>query len=138
MTDWQAPWAVLMTKAKGESIIHETVFESRFGYIDELKKMGANIKLFNPTVDSPMDYYNFNPEDDNKEFFHAAKITGPVALHNAVVGITDLRAGATLVIAALAAKGETVIHGIEIIERGYEDFDIRLLSLGADIKIVRE
>lgn len=138
MTDWQAPWAVLMTKAKGESIIHETVFESRFGYVHELKKMGANITLFNPTVANPKEFYNFNPEDDNKEFFHAAKINGPVQLHNAVVDIADLRAGATLVIAALAAKGETIIHGIDIIERGYEDFDGRLRKLGAEIKIIKE
>lgn len=138
MTDWQAPWAVLMTKAKGESVIHETVFESRFGYVRELKKMGANIRLFNPPVDNSKKLYNFNPEDDSKDFFHAAKIIGPVALHNAVVDITDLRAGATLVIAALAAAGETVIHGIEIIERGYEDFDKRLRQIGADITIVRE
>ncbi len=138
MTDWQAPWAVLMTRAKGVSIIHETVFESRFGYVHELKKMGANITLFKPSVENPEEIYNFNPEDDSNEFFHAARINGPVHLHNAVVNITDLRAGATLVIAALAAKGETVIHGIEIIKRGYENFDERLRRLGADITVLTE
>lgn len=133
MTDWQAPWAVLMTKASGRSIIHETVFSNRFGYVKELRKMGAKIKLFNPYVQDPDSVYNFNHEDDETEYFHAVEITGPTTLHNGVVTISDLRAGASLVVAALAAKGETVIHGVHLINRGYEDFDGRLRSLGADI-----
>ena len=60
MTDWQAPWAVLMTQAKGTSTIHETVFESRFSYVSELSKMGAHIEFFDPAIDNPKDYYNFN------------------------------------------------------------------------------
>ncbi len=138
MTDWQAPWAVLMTQAKGESIIHETVFENRFSYVSELKKMGARISLFNPKVENPKEFYNFNMEDDDPKFFHAAKISGLTHLHNAIVNISDLRAGATLVIAALAAKGESVVHGIPIIQRGYASFDERLRSLGADIKVVED
>lgn len=138
MTDWQGPWAVLMTKANGQSVIHETVYENRFGYVEELKKMGGEIELFNPEVKNPYKTYNFNINDDKKEYFHAGKIKGPISLHNAVVNITDLRAGATLVIAALAAKGESVIFGVEHIDRGYENFDERLKSLGADIKRVKE
>lgn len=138
MTDWQAPWTVLMTSTKGESIIHETVFENRFSYVNELKKMGANITLFNLPVDNTKTFYNFNPSDDAPEYFHAAKVIGPTSLHNAIVDIADLRAGATLVIAALAAKGDTFIHGIDIIERGYEQFDERIRKLGGDIKVIKE
>lgn len=138
MTDWQAPWAVLMTKAHGDSIIHETVFENRFSYANELKKMGAKIDFFNPVVENAKDFYNFNTEDDNPDFFHAIKIHGPEVLHDAVLSISDLRAGATLVLGALAAKGKSIIHGVEHLDRGYEDFDKRLNMLGADIQRVNE
>ncbi len=136
MTDWQAPWAVLMTQARGESIIHERVYESRFGYVEQLQKMGADIELFNPEVDNPDEFYNFNIEDDKKTNKHAAKIKGPTDLHNAIVTITDLRAGATLVLAAVAAQGESVLLEIQHLDRGYEKFENRLNSLGADIRRV--
>lgn len=138
MTDWQGPWAVLMTQVKGSSILHETVYENRFGYVGELDKMGARIDLFNPKVENPKDFYNFNIEDDKKDYKHALRIHGPVDLHNAVVDITDLRAGATLVLAALAAKGESVIFGVEHLDRGYEEFEKRLQKLGADIRREKE
>ena len=133
MTDWQAPWAVLMTKANGESIIHETVYESRLGYARQLKKMGAKVKFFNPEVKNPKAVYNFNTGDDSN-LYHALKIKGPAELHNGVVKVTDLRAGATLVLAALSARGESVILEIEHLDRGYENFDKRLRKLGANIK----
>ena len=138
MTDWQAPWAVLMTQADGESIIHERVYESRFGYVGELRKMGASIELFNPEVKNPGEFYNFNIKDDKKNNKHAARIKGPTPLHNGVVTITDLRAGATLVLAALAAKGESVILEVYHLDRGYEKFDFRLNNLGADIRRVKD
>ena len=138
MTDWQGPWTVLMTKAKGVSTVHETVFENRFGYVEELRKMGVHIELFNPKVDEPASFYNFNLEDDQPEYFHAAKIVGPTKLHDAVITISDIRAGATLVLAALAAKGKSVIFGVERLDRGYEKIEERLRSLGADIKRVKE
>jgi UDP-N-acetylglucosamine 1-carboxyvinyltransferase len=134
MTDWQGPWAVLMTKVKGECVIHETVYENRFSYVSELRKMGGKIDLFNPKVEDPQSFYNFNVEDDKSEFKHAAKILGETRLHNAVVRITDLRAGATLVLAALAATGESVLLEVEHLDRGYEKLDERLGALGADIK----
>lgn len=138
MTDWQSGWAVLMTKANGTSVIHETVFESRFAYAEELKKMGAQIELFNPEVSSPKEFYNFNIADDSESYFHAAKIHGPCALHNAVVTISDLRAGATLVLAALAASGKSVIFGVEQLDRGYEKLDKRLSVLGAVVERIDE
>jgi UDP-N-acetylglucosamine 1-carboxyvinyltransferase len=138
MTDWQAPWAVLMTQAQGQSIIHEAVFENRFGYVKELKKMGAQIKPEYMKVENPDDFYNFNLEDDAPDSFHAIQISGPSTLHNAIVSISDLRAGASLVIAALAASGETTIHGVHLINRGYENFSERLTNLGAEVRSISE
>jgi UDP-N-acetylglucosamine 1-carboxyvinyltransferase len=138
MTDWQAPWAVLMTQAEGTATIHETVFENKLGYIKDLKKMGARAELFNPPVTNKADVYNFNLDDDKPEYYHAVRISGPTKLHDAIVTMHDIRAGAAVVLAALAAKGETVIHNIHLIRRGYESFDDRLNSLGADVRIVTE
>lgn len=138
MTDWQGPWAVLMTKAKGISTIHETVFENRFSYVPELRKMGAHIELFNPQLNNPREVYNFNIEDVGEKTFHAIRIFGPKKLHNAAVYISDLRAGATLVLGALAASGKSVIFGIENLDRGYERFEKRLKQLGADIQRIKE
>jgi len=138
MTDWQAPWAVLMTQAKGTSTIHETVFESRFSYVSELSKMGAHIEFFDPAIDNPKDYYNFNWEDRVQGYHQGIRIAGPTALHNAVLEIDDLRAGATLVLAALSAPGESVVHGVEQVDRGYEKIEERLRALGAHIERVTE
>lgn len=138
MTDWQGVWAVLMTQAHGDSIIHETVYENRFGYVEELKKMGAKIDLFNIKVKDPENLYNFNYSKLDGNLKHAAKIQGKTDLHNAVLNVSDLRAGATLVIAALIAKGENVVYGVEHLERGYENFDKRLERLGANIKVLNE
>lgn len=138
MTDWQAPWAVLMTQAEGISIIHETVFENKLGYINDLKKMGARAELFNPNPKNPEEVYNFNLADDSPTYFHAVRITGPVKLHNAVVTMHDIRAGAAVVLAALAATGETTIHNVHLVDRGYEKFEERLLSLGAKVKRTEE
>ncbi len=138
MTDWQGPWLILMTQGKGISTIHETVYENRFGYIEELRKMGAKIELFNPVVKDSEKFYNFNFEDNKKEYKHAAKIYGPVDFHNAVINISDLRAGATLVLGALCAKGESVVFGVEHLDRGYEDFDRRIKKLGGNIQRVKE
>jgi UDP-N-acetylglucosamine 1-carboxyvinyltransferase len=138
MTDWQGPWAVLMTQAKGNAVIHETVYENRFGYVSELKKMGAEISLFNPEIENPEKVYNFNLSDNNSSYFHAIRIKGPTLLHNGVVEVSDLRAGATLVLAALFAKDESVIFGVEHLDRGYEKLEERLRTLGADIKRIKE
>lgn len=138
MTDWQAPWAVLMTQAYGRSTIHETVFENKMGYIDDLNKMGAKIRSFKPTVENGETMYNFNLSDDNPENIHAIKIDGPVKLHNAVLTTVDLRAGAAVVLAALRAQGTSTIFGIDKLDRGYEMFEQRLNSLGANIKRKKE
>ncbi|QQG44825.1 MAG: UDP-N-acetylglucosamine 1-carboxyvinyltransferase [Candidatus Roizmanbacteria bacterium] len=133
MTDWQPNWAVLMTQAKGESIIHERVFENRFSYVNELKKLGAKIEFIPLGVANPKDFYNFdyNPE---KIYQQAIKITGHTPLHNAALQIKDLRAGASLIIAALVATGESVVQGASIVERGYEDFEKKVQLLGGKVK----
>lgn len=139
MTDWQGPWSVLATQAEGESTIHETVYENRFAYVSELKKMGAKLDFYNPTVANPREFYNFNFEDEEQKYKNQGlKINGPTKLHNAVLDIADLRAGATLVIACLIAKGASIVYGFEHIERGYEAFDTRIRSLGASIVAIPE
>jgi UDP-N-acetylglucosamine 1-carboxyvinyltransferase len=135
-TDWQALWTTLMTQASGESVIHETIYESRFAYVEDLKKMGAKIVLFNPPVGNPNEVYNFNLTDVKENSFHAARVVGPTKLHGTNLKVNDIRAGATLTLAALIANGQSVIDEIEFIERGYENLEGRLASLGA--KIVKQ
>lgn len=137
MTDWMGVWSILMTQAKGVSLVHETIFENRFAFVNELKKMGAKIELFNPKVENPQQLYNFNLEDDRPEYFHAAKITGPIKLQATDQEITDVRAGASLILASLIAEGKSELSGIEHVDRGYENLDGRLCSLGANIKRVK-
>ncbi|HET6202613.1 MAG TPA: UDP-N-acetylglucosamine 1-carboxyvinyltransferase [Planctomycetota bacterium] len=135
MTDWQPLLLTLLTQAWGTSLVHETVFENRFGYVKDLARMGARIELFNPPVANASRLYGFNPEDDRPEYRHAARVEGPTPLRGIVAEVADVRAGATLVLAALAARGETTISGVEHVERGYERFAERLRSLGADIAV---
>ena len=137
MTDWQGPWAIFMTQAEGLSTIHETVYENRFSYVKELRKMGANLEFYVPEVKDPHNFYNFDYGKVSRGK-QGLRIKGPTVLHNAVLNILDLRAGATLVIGALIASGESVVYGLEYLERGYEAFDARLKSLGADIQAVEE
>ena len=111
-TDYQAPLSVLMTQAVGSSTIHDTIFEDRLDHLGELERMGADVVVL----------------DERR-----ARITGPTPLHGAEVGIADLRAGATLVLAALTATGTSVISGIEHVDRGYEQIEAKLVALGARI-----
>lgn len=138
MTDWQSPWAILMTQAEGVSVLHETIYEDRFGYVEELKKMGARIEYFNPPIKNPQEFYNFNWQDREEHNKHAIRIHGKTQLHNAVLEVADLRAGATLVLAAACASGKSYIRGIDHIDRGYESIEKRLASLGMHIQRVKE
>jgi len=110
-TDLQQPMTSLLTIARGTSIITETVWESRFKHVDELKRMGANIKVEGSS----------------------AIIQGVKELSGAPVKATDLRAGAAMVIAGLIASGETEISCIHHIDRGYESIEKKLKEIGADI-----
>jgi UDP-N-acetylglucosamine 1-carboxyvinyltransferase len=84
----------------------------------------------------PEEFYNFNWEDDRPEYRHAVRIHGPTPLHGIEAVVTDVRAGATLVQAALTARGRSTLFGVEHIERGYDDLDERLRNLGANITSV--
>jgi len=130
MTDWQQPTVVLLTQASGTSVIHETVYEDRFGYTNELKKMGADITVFTKCLGEKPCRFN------EKNHPHSAVIKGPTQLKGIEMEIRDIRAGCAHVIAALIAKGESKIYGIEHLDRGYENFEEKLLSLGAKVKRV--
>ena len=113
-TDLQAQFMALMTVASGASVIRETVFESRFMHVPELGRLGANISLQGST----------------------ALVRGVERLHGAELMATDLRASVSLVLAALVAEGETTIHRIYHLDRGYESLDRKLVQCGADIRRV--
>ena len=134
MTDWGPLWSVLATQCRGTSRIIETVFTSRFQFVKDLQSMGAKIKFFQPQAANPEEFYNFNLEDDRPDNFHGIKVSGITPLVGKTITITDIRAGATLALAGLAAQGQTILTGLEHIDRGYENFAGRLLKLGAKIR----
>ena len=130
MTDWQQPFTVLLTQAKGMSVIHETLYEDRFGYTQTLRQMGADIGLYAKCLgEIPCRFRE-------REYYHSAIVRGPTPLHSATLDIPDIRAGCSYILAALCAQGTSVAYGIEHIERGYEQLDAKLRSLGAHIERV--
>ena len=134
MTDWQPLFATLLCQCHGESVIHETVMQSRFQYVDHLRQMGAKIELFNPELKYPEKTYNFNWVDRREEDLHAIRIQGPTDFKGGEFEVHDLRAGATIMLAAISAKGKTILHNISQIERGYQKIDQKLISMGAKIE----
>ena len=130
MTDWQQPLAVLLTQAHGESSIHETIYEDRFGYALDLNEMGAKLKVSTECPEG--DKCRF----DGKNFYHYATITGPTPLSSKNLTVRDLRSGMVDILAALVANGVSEVEGVEEIDRGYEGIDTRLQQLGADIRRV--
>lgn len=116
-TDVQAPFGVLATQADGETFIHDSLYEGRFNYISEIEKMGSKAKVLD---------------------VHRAIIEGPTKLKGKVITSFDLRAGASLIIAALVAEGKTVIKEIYQVDRGYERIEERLSALGAEIRRVKK
>lgn len=115
-TDLQAPLAVLLTQVKGTSLIFESLYENRFNYAKELSKMGASVEILDP---------------------HRLMINGPTPLFGKKIRSYDIRAGATLVIAALIASGKSEINNVELIDRGYEKIDQKLKKLHAKIKRIK-
>jgi UDP-N-acetylglucosamine 1-carboxyvinyltransferase len=111
-TDLQPPTCVLLSQASGTSRVHETIFEDRLEWLAELARMGAAVEMADP---------------------HHASIHGPARLHGADVEIGDLRAGASLILAALAAEGTTTIHGAHHVRRGYENIERKFQELGARV-----
>lgn len=112
-TDLQAPMLVYLTQVSGESLVFETVFENRLNYVEDLTRMGADIKVFNP---------------------HQALVNGPSALKGKRLESPDIRAGLAFLIAALVASGTSLVHNIYYIDRGYEHIEERLARLGARIR----
>lgn len=130
MTDWQPPMTILLTQAKGISTLHETVYENRFGYVSELNKMGANIELSRDCLGLPCRF-------SSTDYYHSVVIKGKTELKGSdQIIVPDIRAGFSYLVAALIAKGETLVHGIHYIDRGYERIDEKLRKLGATIKRV--
>ncbi|MCH8559460.1 UDP-N-acetylglucosamine 1-carboxyvinyltransferase [Nesterenkonia sp. LB17] len=127
MTDWQQPLVVALTQAHGVSIVHETVYENRFGFTEALQRMGASIQLHRECLGSSPCRFG------QRNFLHSAVISGPVELTGAEIDVPDLRGGFSHLIAALAAKGTSTVTGIEVINRGYEHFMDKLNDLGADV-----
>jgi UDP-N-acetylglucosamine 1-carboxyvinyltransferase len=127
MTDWQQPFTVVLTQLPGSSIVHETVYEDRFGYVDALNKMGAHIQLFKECLGGHVCRFG------NKNHRHSAVVTGPTELHGADITIPNLRAGFSYIIAALAAEGKSTLRNIGLIRRGYENFEQKLKKLGARV-----
>lgn len=115
-TDAQAPFGVLATQANGETFIFDTLFEGRFNYVSELEKMGGKAMILNP---------------------HQIVVEGKTKLRGTVIKSYDLRAGAALIIAALAAEGKTIIEDIYQVDRGYERIEERLQKIGARIKRIQ-
>jgi UDP-N-acetylglucosamine 1-carboxyvinyltransferase len=113
-TDLQQPIAAVLTLAEGQSIIEETIYETRSGHVRELGKMGAQITQTGRTT----------------------VINGVEKLEGATVEASDLRAGAALVLAGLAAEGETSVRNIGFVDRGYERFEETLNSLGGNVRRV--
>jgi len=111
-SDLLPPFAVMLTQAEGTSLVHEWMYEGRQKYLEELIKMGANVTICDP---------------------HRAVIVGPTPLLGTEMTSFDIRAGATLVVAAIVAQGESQISNIEQIDRGYEKIEDRLAKIGVDI-----
>jgi len=112
-TDLQSPVCVLLTQAEGQGLVHETIYEGRLLWTEELKRMGANVLMHDP---------------------HRISIQGPTKLRSRNIESPDLRAGMAYLIAVLCAKGKSVINNVYQIDRGYEKIEERLRKIGADIK----
>jgi UDP-N-acetylglucosamine 1-carboxyvinyltransferase len=131
MTDWQQPFVVLLTQASGTSVVHETVYENRFGYTETLSEMGAEISLFKQCLGGKCCRFA------SQSFSHSLIVKGATALHGKEISIPDLRAGFAYVMAAALAQETSIISGLPFLERGYEKLVPKLASLGVDIDKIK-
>ena len=130
LTDWQQPFVVLLTQAYGSSVFHETVYENRFGYVDTLLKMGAHVERFTQCLgDRPCRFASQN-------YQHSLIVKGPTNFQGMDIEVPDLRAGFAYVMAALLAPEESSLTGLPYLDRGYENLEGKLQSLGANIERV--
>lgn len=128
MTDWQQPFTILLTQAEGMSVVHETIYEDRFGYTSALRGMGAHVGLYPKCLGEVPCRFR------EKQYMHSCVVRGPTPLKATRLCIPDIRAGCSYILAALCAEGTSQVYGIEHIERGYEQLDVKLRSLGAQIE----
>ncbi len=126
MTDWQQPFVVLLTQASGSSVVHETVYENRFGYTETLNEMGADITVFKQCLGGKE--CRFAPHT----YSHSVIVKGLTHLVGKEISVPDLRAGFAYVMAAALASDSTVLTGLHFLDRGYEDLLKKLCSLGVD------
>jgi UDP-N-acetylglucosamine 1-carboxyvinyltransferase len=131
MTDWQQPFVVLLTQASGSSVVHETVYENRFGYTDFLNEMGADISMFRQCLGGKQCRFA------SQSFCHSVIIKGSTPLVGKDIHIPDLRAGFAYVMAATIASDTSTISGLHFLERGYESFVNKLNNLGANVHLIR-
>lgn len=132
MTDWQQPFTILLTQVDGISVVHETIYEDRFGYTSALIGMGAHIGLYTKCLGEVPCRFR------EKEYLHSCVVRGPTPLKGTRLYIPDIRAGCSYILAALCAEGTSEVYGIEHIERGYEGLDAKLRALGARIEKVAD
>ncbi|MEI7556346.1 UDP-N-acetylglucosamine 1-carboxyvinyltransferase [Candidatus Chlorohelix sp.] len=132
MTDWQQPMVMLMTQIEGLSVVHETVYEKRFGYTEDLKRMGAEIQLYKTCLGEKACRFK------SLDHAHSCVIKGSTPLHAADITIPDLRAGFSYLIAAAVAKGVSKVRGIQYVERGYSNILSKFQSLDANMRLVEE
>ncbi len=130
MTDWQQPFSILLTQADGVSVIHETVYEKRFGYTAALRSMGADIELMTACLGHK------NCRFLNRDHQHSCIIKGATPLKGGNIEIPDLRAGFAYLISALVAEGESEITGIRYIERGHAHLPEKIRALGGALTVV--
>ena len=126
MTDWQSPFVTALTQAEGVSVVHETVYEDRLGYTEALRSLGAQIQVFTECLGPTR--CRFGAANHR----HSAVVVGPTRLHGAELVVPDLRAGFSYVIAAASAEGESLIHGVDLLDRGYGNFRTKLTAVGVD------
>lgn len=127
MTDWQQPYVVLLTQAMGTSVVHETVYENRFGYTKALRKMGAEIERFHQCLGPRPCRFS------SQNYHHSIIVKGATQLHGGQIQIPDLRAGFAYVMAALIAKDKSTIEGLSFLDRGYENLVEKLQAMGANV-----
>lgn len=127
MTDWQQPFVVLLTQAEGISVVHETVYENRFGYTETLNEMGADITTFQNCLGGKQCRFS------SQCFSHSIIVKGQTPLHGNEICIPDLRAGFAYVMAAVLAEGESTISGLQYLDRGYENLAHKLANLGVEV-----
>jgi len=130
MTDWQQPFVVLLTQAQGMSVVHETVYENRFGYTEVLKEMGADITVFKQCLGGKECRFS------SHSFSHSLIVNGVTQLAGREITIPDLRAGFAYVMAAAIADDLTTISGVPYLDRGYENLVYKLCQLGIDARRV--